>query len=106
MIEQKYRFASITVVVPIVMVPMMVPVPPLPFVSPIFVRVVVIAVTVVAVVIRSVLWVSGANVNAASRPTGGTGDRPRALRLYHPRRLGQHCCGRTPVERLYDDVRF
>ena len=57
--------ASIPVVVPIiiaiVMMPMMVPVPAMP---PIFIRVMVVAVAVVAVVVRSVLLVSGANVNA------------------------------------------
>jgi hypothetical protein len=61
-------YASIPVVVPIiisiVMVTMMVPVPPLPLVPPIFVRVVVIAVSVVAIVIGPELLVSGANVNA------------------------------------------
>jgi hypothetical protein len=61
--EQKamISYDSIPVVVLVVMVPMMVPVPLLP---PIFVRVTVVAVSVVTIVIRSVLWVSGANVNA------------------------------------------
>jgi hypothetical protein len=54
-------YDSIPVVVLVVMVPMMVPMPPLP---PIFVRVTVVAVSVVTIVIRSVLWVSGANINA------------------------------------------
>ena len=48
----------VAIIVPIVMVPMMVPVPP------IFVGVMVVAVAVPAIVIRSVLWISGANVNA------------------------------------------
>jgi len=51
----------VAIIVPIVVVPMMVPVPPLP---PIFVGVMVVAVAVPAIVIRSVLWISGANVNA------------------------------------------
>jgi len=57
-------YASIPVVVSIVMVTMMVPVPPLPFVPPIFVRVVVITVAIPAIVIRSVLWVPRPDVNA------------------------------------------
>ena len=65
---KKYRYTSIPVVVPIViaivMVTMMVPVPSLPLVPAIFVCVIVIAVAVPAIVIRSVLWVSGANLNA------------------------------------------
>ena len=59
------RDASIPVVVPtiisIVMMPMMVPVPSLPS---IFVRVTIVAMAILAVVVRSVLLVSGANVNA------------------------------------------
>ena len=50
----------------------MVPVPPLP---PIFVGVMVIAVSVVAVVIRSVLLVSGANLNAKALICLGFGGR-------------------------------
>ena len=63
--ENKISNASIPVVVAIiisiVIVPMMVPVPAVP---PIFIRVMVVAVAVVAVVVRSVLLVSGVNVNA------------------------------------------
>ena len=57
--------ASIPVVVPIiisiVMVPMMVTVPAVP---PIFIRVTIMAVAVSVVIVRSVLLVSGVNVNA------------------------------------------
>jgi hypothetical protein len=65
MIGQKSRDELIPVVVPIiisiVMVPMVVPVPAMP---PIFIRVTIVAVAVVAVVERSVLLVSGVNVDA------------------------------------------
>ena len=65
MFGQKNRDASIPVVVPIiisiVMVPMMVTVPAVP---PIFIRVTIMAVAVSVVIVRSVLLVSGVNVNA------------------------------------------
>ena len=57
MIGRKNRDASI----PIVMVPMIVPVPAVP---PIFVRVTIAAIAIPVIVVRSVLLVSGANVNA------------------------------------------
>jgi hypothetical protein len=57
-IRRKNRDASILIVISIVMVPMMVPVPP------IFVRVTIAAIAIPVIVVRSVLLVSGANVNA------------------------------------------
>ena len=54
------------------MVPMRVPVPAVP---PIFIRVTVIAVAVLAIVIRSVLLVSGANLNAKALICLGFGGR-------------------------------
>jgi hypothetical protein len=74
MIGQKSRDASIPavvlIIISIVMVPMMVPVPAMP---PIFIRVTIVAVAVVAVVERSVLLVSGVNVNAESIVCFGLG---------------------------------
>jgi hypothetical protein len=78
MFGQKNRDASIPVVVPIiisiVMVPMMVAVPP------IFFRVTIMAVAVSVVIVRSVLLVSGVNVNAEPivcfRPGGYQSNQP------------------------------
>src|ERR1700676_642758 len=60
-LSEKPRDASIPVVVPIIMVPMMVTVPAVP---PIFIRVTIMAVAVSVVIVRSVLLVSEVNVNA------------------------------------------
>ena len=74
MIVEKKHDASIPVIVPIiisiVMVPMMVPVPAVP---PIFFRVTIMAVAVSVVIVRSVLLVSGVNVNAESIVCFGLG---------------------------------
>ena len=51
----------VPIIIPIVMVPMMVTVPAVP---PIFIRVTIMAVAVSVVIVRSVLLVSGVNVNA------------------------------------------
>ncbi len=62
--------ASIPVVVSIVMVPMMVTVPAVPS---IFFRLTIMAVAVTVVIVRSVLLVSGVNVNAESNVCFGFG---------------------------------
>jgi hypothetical protein len=73
MIAKKKHDASIPVTVPIiisvVMVPMMVAVPP------IFLRVAIMAVAVSVVIVRSVLLVSGVNVNAETIICFGLGGR-------------------------------
>jgi hypothetical protein len=62
MIGQKSRDELIPVVVPIIISIVMVPM--VPAMPPIFIRVTIVAVAVVAVVERSVLLVSGVNVDA------------------------------------------
>ena len=74
MIGQKSRDASIPavvlIIISIVMVPMMIPVPAVP---PIFFRVTIMAVAVSVVIVRSVLLVSGVNVNAEPIVCSGFG---------------------------------
>jgi hypothetical protein len=57
----------VPIIISIVVVPMMIPVPP------VFLGVMVVSIAVVAVVVRSVLLVSGVNVNAESIVCFGLG---------------------------------